>query len=274
MIHGCDLSHYNPTPANFLPWSFAFLRASYGLTVDESAERHAAQARATAPLIQLGVYHYLTDRSGHAQADLLLTREASLGGDLLLAVDVEDLPEAPPWPRAMYAVCLLDFVQRITARERRCFVYASHAFVVELLAAAPVTMREVAKLAPLWLADWTAPYPTPLPWATHAILQDGLKHGVDHDVFDGTVDELRSIAGLPEVTLTDERRRTLRKDSTGADVHALQRLLNVSGAGLRTDGVFGPATERAVVAYQCAHGLVVDGIVGRETWTALLATPA
>lgn len=272
MQHGADFSHHNPTPASFTPWSFAFLRASYGLAVDDSAERHAAVARATNPLILLGAYHYLTDRSGHAQADLLLTREASLGGDLMLAVDVEDLPKGPPWPRAMYAVILLDFVQRITARERRCFVYASHSFIVELLHAAPVTMARVAELAPLWLADWTAPYPTPLPWATHAILQDGLKHGFDHDVFDGTIDELRGIAGLPEVTLTSAERRTLHRGSTGSDVHAVQRLLNVAGAGLRTDGIFGPATERAVIVYQREHGLAVDGVVGRETWTALLGT--
>lgn len=272
MQHGVDLSHHNLTPASFTPWTFAFLRASHGLAVDDSAERHAAVARATNPLILLGAYHYLTDRSGHAQADLLLTREASLGGDMMLAVDVEDLPKGPPWPRAMYAVILLDFVQRITARERRCFVYASSSYVTELLHAAPITMREVARLAPLWLADWTAPYPTPLPWATHAILQDGLRDGLDHDVFNGTIDELRGIAGLPEVTLTSAERRTLRQGATGSDVHAVQRLLNVDGAGLRTDGIFGPATERAVIAYQRKHGLAVDGVVGRETWTALLGT--
>ena len=269
--HGCDLSHHNPTPASFTPWSFAFFRASYGFTVDESAERHAAVARATNPLILLGAYHYLTDHSGHAQADLLLTREAQLGGDLMIAVDVEDLPDAPPWPRAMYAVILLDFVQRCTARERRCFVYASSAFIAQLFAAAPHTMRSVAALAHLWLADWTAPYPTPAPWLTHAILQDGLLHDVDHDVFDGTVEQLREFAGLGEATITGER-RTLRRGDTGADVHALQRLLNVGGAALQTDGIFGEKTERAVIVFQRKHGLAVDGVVGRETWTALLGT--
>jgi peptidoglycan hydrolase-like protein with peptidoglycan-binding domain len=72
------------------------------------------------------------------------------------------------------------------------------------------------------------------------------------------------------VTQTSAERRTLQQGSTGSDVHAVQRLLNVDGAGLRTDGIFGPATERAVVAFQRKHGLAVDGIVGRETWTALL----
>jgi peptidoglycan hydrolase-like protein with peptidoglycan-binding domain len=36
------------------------------------------------------------------------------------------------------------------------------------------------------------------------------------------------------------------------------------------DGIFGPKTEAAVRAFQQNENLGVDGIVGRQTWAALL----
>jgi len=36
------------------------------------------------------------------------------------------------------------------------------------------------------------------------------------------------------------------------------------------DGDFGPATRRAVEAFQQSEGITADGVVGRETWNALL----
>jgi peptidoglycan hydrolase-like protein with peptidoglycan-binding domain len=38
------------------------------------------------------------------------------------------------------------------------------------------------------------------------------------------------------------------------------------------DGIFGPLTEAGVRAFQEAHGLLVDGIVGRQTLAALFKT--
>jgi len=60
-------------------------------------------------------------------------------------------------------------------------------------------------------------------------------------------------------------RPTLRQGSSGDTVKELQRLLKV-----KADGKFGPQTHASVVAFQRANGLKADGVVGRETWTALL----
>ena len=59
-------------------------------------------------------------------------------------------------------------------------------------------------------------------------------------------------------------RRVIRHGDTGADVKALQKRLNIPD-----DGIFGPNTDRAAREFQRLSGLVVDGIVGPATWSAL-----
>jgi peptidoglycan hydrolase-like protein with peptidoglycan-binding domain len=41
--------------------------------------------------------------------------------------------------------------------------------------------------------------------------------------------------------------------------------------GIADDGQFGGGTEAAVIAYQRAHGLDPDGIVGPKTWASLFS---
>lgn len=69
--------------------------------------------------------------------------------------------------------------------------------------------------------------------------------------------------------------KVLKKGSRGEQVKALQRLLHAQGYGLGSvkpiDGDFGSMTDTAVRVYQKDNGLGVDGIVGQETWTRLLA---
>lgn len=62
---------------------------------------------------------------------------------------------------------------------------------------------------------------------------------------------------------------TLRLGSRGNTVAILQRLLSMLGYVVTPDGVFGTRTEVAVKNFQANNGLTADGIVGRETWTAL-----
>lgn len=61
----------------------------------------------------------------------------------------------------------------------------------------------------------------------------------------------------------------VRRGSQNERVRTVQFLLNVFGAGLETDAIFGPLTEAAVKAFQRANGLVQDGIVGPITSRAL-----
>lgn len=65
----------------------------------------------------------------------------------------------------------------------------------------------------------------------------------------------------------------LSRGSTGTQVKTLQRLLMALGynlGGYGADGDFGSATDSAVRKFQKDKRLSVDGIVGTNTWNALL----
>ena len=63
--------------------------------------------------------------------------------------------------------------------------------------------------------------------------------------------------------------RKLWRGNTGSAVLDLQQKLNQNGYHLDEDGVFGSNTYKAVVDYQKKNKLLVDGVVGDETWGSL-----
>lgn len=63
---------------------------------------------------------------------------------------------------------------------------------------------------------------------------------------------------------------TVSNGSTGTAVSRLQRSLTAAlGRTVAIDGQFGPVTDTAARDYQRTRQLVVDGVVGPATWTAL-----
>lgn len=58
--------------------------------------------------------------------------------------------------------------------------------------------------------------------------------------------------------------KTVHMGDTGPAVRRVQTLL-----GITADGIFGTQTARSVEAFQAEKGLLVDGIVGRVTWSYL-----
>ncbi|NLN42198.1 MAG: hypothetical protein GX160_09510, partial [Clostridiales bacterium] len=70
----------------------------------------------------------------------------------------------------------------------------------------------------------------------------------------------------PPATSKPPITQTLRQGSRGSQVKILQERLNSLGYNAGTaDGIFGSKTKAAVMAFQRANGLVVDGIVGPAT---------
>lgn len=64
----------------------------------------------------------------------------------------------------------------------------------------------------------------------------------------------------------------VRRGAHDHPVRTLQDLLNAGPASLVVDGDFGAKTEDAVRAAQRAHRLTVDGVVGPQTWRAIIVT--
>jgi hypothetical protein len=104
---------------------------------------------------------------------------------------------------------------------------------------------------------------------------------VDFNAYRGTLAEFQSQvttgaqpAGTQPAGAQPGSEPMLQDGDTGAAVNTLQTRLNAWGATLIVDGDFGPATLAAVKAFQTAHQLSVDGIVGPLTWAALNQAPS
>lgn len=62
----------------------------------------------------------------------------------------------------------------------------------------------------------------------------------------------------------------IKRRNNGHPIPALQYLLRANGQTVTVDGIFGPKTEFAVESFQAVKHLGPDGIVGPQTWTALI----
>ena len=106
-------------------------------------------------------------------------------------------------------------------------------------------------------------------------LSDARIYGYGHPDWDAGSAEP---APDPEPTPAPEKPKLtglpmLRQGDKGEIVRAAQLLLNGRGASVGkwgADGDFGPMTKEAVLAFQRRNGLEADGIIGPETWAALL----
>lgn len=83
-------------------------------------------------------------------------------------------------------------------------------------------------------------------------------------------DPLRT--ALPGEVAVEAVYPTLREGNRGEDVRAAQHLLAARGHTTCLCGAFDAQTREATRAFQSARGLTVDGIIGPQTWSALILT--
>jgi peptidoglycan hydrolase-like protein with peptidoglycan-binding domain len=85
-----------------------------------------------------------------------------------------------------------------------------------------------------------------------------------------------TVAGIsltsPAEAFTNAAFHTQSRGNRGVDTLAVQYLLQARGVSATADGVFGSGTEAAVKSFQSSRGLAADGVVGPNTWGALVVT--
>ena len=79
----------------------------------------------------------------------------------------------------------------------------------------------------------------------------------------------KDLCEVNKLTVNTER-KILKRGALGDEVRLLQTLLNFHGANLESDGSFGPATQKALVAFQKSRSVAPDGTVGTATWQELM----
>ena len=117
---------------------------------------------------------------------------------------------------------------------------------------------------PIWLAQWEVSAPS-MPcriwqYTSHGTVA-GIKGRVDCDIWYGDAvsvpaEKVETPADIIPVDLP-----LIKKGSRGLVVKLWQLIVNVA-----VDGIFGPKTEQATKDFQSRNKLVIDGIVGDQTW--------
>ena len=89
-----------------------------------------------------------------------------------------------------------------------------------------------------------------------------------------TMEGIAKVAGLRKKAAPAAKTYTLtlpylQEGATGEAVRSLQQLLSAKGHTAAADGIFGPKTKQALMAYQKKVGLTADGVLGEKTMAAL-----
>ncbi|WP_316764828.1 GH25 family lysozyme [Streptomyces herbicida] len=263
--------------------SFAYVKATEGTSYISSRFSQQYDGAAAVGLIR-GAYHFARPdkSSGSAQADYFVDHGGAWRPDGRTLPGVLDVEATPGLP-ACYGVGPAATVRWIASFDDEYRRRTGRHPVINTNASwwSQCTGNSTAFAATnlLWVGSYTGtPHPLPNGWSTYAFWQtsDSGAFPGDQDVFNGTEQDLRSLAAngtyTPPPPPPAGAWPVVQQGYSGRQVTTIQYLLNAHGAALSIDGSFGAATHEAVVAFQTRNQLTPDGIVGAKTWQALITT--
>lgn len=265
---------------------YALIRCGFGQDITKQDDKYFEinMKNAIAAGVKIGVYMYSYAKSadaarGEAKHTLRLIEPYRNQLSLPVFYDVEESSIEKYVDETVPA-----FIEEINKAGYNCGVYATGYWFTHCL--------QYVAIPYLWVAYWgsddgqphTKPEFCDIWQYTSKGSVDGIGNGgVDCDILYNTQMTALIDEPTPTPTPTPTPSKTvivelpiLKRGSTGGEVLTIQALLNgfgfrdQNGAYLAIDGIFGVKTEYAVKSYQRARDLMVDGIVGAETWNRIL----
>ncbi len=268
---------------------FAILRAGFSTTKDAEFERHY---QGFAGKIPLGAYQYSYARSEEAarrEAAAMIEWCREKDFRLPVFLDMEESKVAELGRELCTRIAHL-WCEAVEAAGIRAGIYGNANWWRNYLDASLLGKYTV------WVAAWSDSRPSEREadlWQFGGEVNflrsrevPGVGRVVDQDyILNDAVLEGDAPTPAPEPEEPEEPEKEgnkvnitltlLGRGAQGAEVRNLQRLLIARGysvGGFGADGIFGGATESDVRAFQRLVGLAADGLVGKDTWTALLTT--
>lgn len=278
-MKGIDIAKWNPVYdyAKVAPQiDFAIIKIiNKSNTEDSRFSTHLNGCKANDIPIY-GVYNYSYADSNHKaiiDAKAVIRTMQEHGLHTIVWLDVEEVAIAKRMGSALYDM-ILAYKQTIEDAGYTFGVYTGLYYYTRYIQ--PYERLDVA--IPMWIAR----YPSSVPMKLSVNPSESKKPNVRNLAAwqyssKGIVD---GISGYVDLNIAYNNYETsssnvatypvLRYGSRNDYVKAWQTFLNLNGYSCgANDGIFGKRTLEAVKAWQKAHNLVVDGIIGAKTWASL-----
>lgn len=278
-MNGIDISgHQKGIDLTLVPCDFVIIKATQGISfVSADFQRQVTQALSLGKYT--GVYHYANGAGVEGEVNHFVSTIAPYLDKVILCLDWEG-EQNSKFADYRYCEALLESIKAKTGRIP--FLYMSKSVCRQY-------KWEKGRNYPLWAAQYKKQAPTTYTdkpwtddkgfgaWSNPLIYQyssvgllPGYTKNLDLDICYISPDEWISYCKGTQDIL-EPVRPTLRKGDRGEAVRAWQLYLKEQGYDIGkagADGIFGSATEQAVIKYQQSKGME-SGIIGTQTWATL-----
>ena len=239
--------------------TFAFVKATEGVTIKDSAFAHHWQTMKTVGIIR-GAYHFLHSETSDPveQAKEFLKTVGKLEpGDLPPVLDVEIID------KGANSKAIINAAKQWLAEVEKALLQQTQKPIKPIIYTFPSFWEEIGNPSdfasyPLWIANYKVKVPIiPGAWQGQYLIHQYAEN----------VSGVAGVTGVADLN----RFNALQLEDSGLRVKQLQQQLKDIGLYINAiDGHFSESVKDAIVSFQTSKGLQADGIVGIKTWVALL----